>query len=144
MERSIFSMSRRCACGNVRMATRAITHFYDQQLKPSGLRSTQFSFLLNIYLNEEIMVTKLAKLLLMDTTTVTRNLQVLIRLGYIGMTREKGNPRKKVFIIPKGMDKLTEAMPLWENAQTYIENKLGQARFRELLKTLSEIDALPK
>ena len=83
MERSAFSKGRRCACGNVRLASRAITQFYDRCLRPSGLRSTQFSLLLNIFLHDNISVGELADLLVMDQTTVSRNLEGLKEKQYI-------------------------------------------------------------
>ena len=34
-----------CTCFNLRKATRAVTQAYDDALKPSGLRATQFTLL---------------------------------------------------------------------------------------------------
>jgi DNA-binding MarR family transcriptional regulator len=145
MERAVLARARRCACGNVRMTGRALTQFYDQQLKLSGLRVTQFSLLLNISLHEGISVSELAKLLLMDQTTVTRNLEALNQSGYIAITKQDRDARKKSLAIsPKGTAALTAAMPLWENAQNRIETGLGPERYRELLKILSKVSSLTR
>lgn len=145
MECSDFSTARRCACGNVRRTTRALTQFYDDYMKPSGLRSNQFSILLNVHLNAGITVGGLAELLLMDQTTVTRNMAVLLKAGYIKMEKAGGDARKREFYIsPAGLEKLKEAMPLWEMAQAHIVEKLGGDRFRDFLKTLSEISFITK
>lgn len=145
MERSDFSTARRCACGNVRRTNRALTQFYDDYLKASGLGTNQFSILLNVHLNAGITVGGLAELLLMDQTTVTRNLAVLKKNGYIEVGKEGGDARKRTLYISRaGLDKLEQAMPLWEKAQEHIVNKLGQDRFRDFLKLLSEVSLITK
>ncbi len=59
------------------MATRSVTQFYDNALRPSGLRSTQFNILSVIAAAGPATVTQLTKLLAMDQTTVTRSLALL-------------------------------------------------------------------
>lgn len=133
----------RCACGNLRRTTRAITQFYDQLLQPCGLRSTQYSLLLNISLQQHISVGELGAKLLMDQTTVTRNIEILRKYGYINVTKEHGNARKKaISITASGSEKLAEAMPLWEQAQLQIEQRLGPERFQKFLCTLKDIAQL--
>ena len=145
MERSILLKSRRCACGNMRRATRAITQYYDSCLKPSGLRATQLSLMLGISLNESPTIGELAELMVMDQTTVTRNVESLQKTGFIEVVSEESDARKKrLTVTTKGLEKLSEAMPLWELAQTRMENGLGNERLRELLKILSEVTALAK
>ena len=145
MERAVLARARRCACGNIRMTTRALTQFYDQRLKPGGLRVTQFSLLLNISLHEGITVGELAELLLMDQTTVTRDLAALKKAGYIEtISQDRDTRRKNLIISRKGSEALAVAMPLWENAQARIEEGLGRERYREWLKILSEIASLTR
>jgi DNA-binding MarR family transcriptional regulator len=72
-----------CLCALIRKAGRILTKHYDQYLKPSGLKTTQYSMLANIAGNQGITVTELANLLLMDQSTITRNLRVLRKLDYI-------------------------------------------------------------
>jgi DNA-binding MarR family transcriptional regulator len=134
---------RRCACGNLRRTTRAITQFYDQLLQPCGLRSTQISLLLNISLHGNISVGELGAILLMDQTTVTRNIEILRKLGYINVTKEDHDGRKKsISITESGIRKLVEAEPLWEQAQSRIEQGLGAERYRDFLKTLKDVAQL--
>ena len=145
MDCTAFSKARRCACGNIRRATRSLTQYYDVFLKPSGIRATQFSVLLNIALNDGITIGDLAELLVMDQTTVTRNLSALKRTGFIEFALGNNDARKKCLrLTPTGQAKLEEAMPLWENAQKRIEDDLGPDRFREMLKIFSHLVTLTK
>ena len=145
MDCAAFSKARRCACGNIRRATRSLTQYYDGILKPSGIRSTQFSVLLNIALIEGITNGELAELLVMDQTTVTRNLSSLKRTGFIEFASGNNDARKKCLrLTSTGQAKLAEALPLWEIAQKRIEDDLGPDRFHEMLKTFSHLVTLTK
>lgn len=133
----------RCACGNVRKTTRTITQFYDRHIQSTGLRSTQISLLINIYLHENISVGELGAILLMDQTTVTRNIDILRKHGYITITKEEADARKKsIAITDSGVKKIAEAMPLWEQAQAHIEQGLGKERFRDFLRMLKDLEQL--
>jgi DNA-binding MarR family transcriptional regulator len=130
--------THRCACGNLRRTTRAVTQFYDRFFQKCGLRSSQFSLLFTISLNENISVSELGDKLRMDQTTVTRNLKILGKNDYIRIARGKKDARKKaIFITEEGAKKLTEAIPLWENAQKRIEEEFGMERLENLITELN-------
>ncbi len=134
-----------CACGNLRKTTRIITQFYDQHLQPTGLRSTQCSLLMHILAHENISVSELAANLLMDQTTVTRNLEILRKNGYIAVVKETEDARRKAIAITElGREKLGEALPFLEQAQAQIEQGLGAERFQEFLNTLLAIQQMVK
>jgi DNA-binding MarR family transcriptional regulator len=136
---------QRCACGNLRKTTRAITQFFDQYLQPTGLRSTQCSILINISVHGNISVGDLGTRLLMDQTTVTRNIEILRKHGYITITKEENDARRKsISMTESGVKKLAEAVPFWEQAQSRIEQGLGAKRFQEFLETLKEIEQFVK
>lgn len=133
-----------CVCGNLRKTTRVITQFYDQHLQSTGLRSTQCGLLRNISLHKNISIGELGDMLLMDQSTVTRNIGILKKHGYIMITAENHDARKKsISITQSGEEKLKEAIPLWEEAQGKIEHELG-GRFNDFLKTLQSINQLVK
>lgn len=143
MTGSNLSAMRRCACGNIRRTMRAITQFYDRFLQPSGLRSTQCSLLVTISFHGNISVGELGAILLMDQTTVTRNIEILRKYGLINITKEDDDARKKsITLTESGVRKLAEVLPLWEQAQSQIEQELGSERFRDFLKTLKDIAKL--
>src|SRR5919106_4818042 len=73
----------RCACFNLRKATRAVTQLYDDALRPSGLRCTQFSLLTLLRASGTVAMTELAEDAVMDRTTLARNLDILEREGLV-------------------------------------------------------------
>ncbi len=129
-----------CLCAVIRKAGRILTRRYDEYLKPSGVKITQFSMLANIARNPSITVSELAKLLVMDQTTVSRNLHILEKSGYIYMETEMTDQRiKKIRITDTGMSKINEAKPLWEKAQLDMERVLGRQSIEDLLGSLLKI-----
>ncbi|WGV28158.1 MarR family winged helix-turn-helix transcriptional regulator [Halotia branconii] len=67
-----------CAYFNLQRAARAITQHFDEILKPSGLLVTQFTILVAVAMAKSGTIASLAKMLVMDRTTLTRNLKVKI------------------------------------------------------------------
>lgn len=129
-----------CLCALVRKAGRVLTRRYDEYLKPGGVRITQFSMLINISRNQSITVSQLAKLLVMDQTTVSRNLHILEKSGYIYTKCEMTDQRiKKILVTDAGMSKINEAKPLWEKAQSEMKNVLGEQGIQDLLDSLAKI-----
>ena len=145
MDRLAFARGNRCACGNIRRAARSVTQYYDSYLKPSGIRSTQLSVLLSISLNDGITVNEMADLLVMDQTTVTRNVAILEQRGYIISSAAVDDGRKRhLAVTDKGVEKLEEVMPLWDAAQSRLESNLGPERFRDMLKLIGQLITLTR
>jgi DNA-binding MarR family transcriptional regulator len=65
------------------MVSRAVTQLYDDALRPSGLRVTQFSILAAIARVGETNLRQLEDALAIDQTTLTRSLNLLERDGVI-------------------------------------------------------------
>src|SRR6266849_1159841 len=90
-----------CVCNTLRMASRAVTQLYDDVLRPSGLRVTQFSILAAIARMGEANLRQLEDALALDQTTLTRSLDLLERAGVIeraphpdGRIKAMRSPRK--------------------------------------------------
>ena len=129
-----------CMCAVIRKTGRLLTKKYDQYLKPSGLKITQFSMLANIARNPGIALSKLAELLVMDQSTVTRNLRVLEKTGYIHIETDTEDHRiKRTRITDFGISRMDEAWPFWEKAQLEIERIIGRESIEGLLSSFKEI-----
>ena len=68
-----------CVCSTLRMVSRAVTQLYDDILRPSGLRVTQFSILATIARRREANLRQLERALAIDQTTLTRSVNLLER-----------------------------------------------------------------
>ena len=121
---------RRCVCATLRKATRSVTQFFDNTLRPSGLRSTQFHILAEVRGAGEATVTELTKLLVMDQTTLTRSLALLERDGLLRTVPKPDGRLKSVRLTAKGNRALASAFPLWSAAQEQMVSAIGVEAWR--------------
>ncbi len=126
-----------CACLNLRKASRATTQFYDKVLHPSGLRVTQFAILATIVRADAITISKLAGRMVMDRTTLTRNLRPLQQQNLISLNPGTDHRTRLIRIQPAGEAALEKALPLWQTAQQRFVKGLGIEPFHQLLGRLS-------
>lgn len=131
-----------CTCFNLRKASRVVTQFFDQALQPSGLLVTQFTILVAISLSTPQTINQLAQVLAMDRTTLTRNLKPLEREGFIQVQPGQDQRTRVICLTDRGQAALAAALPLWEQAQAGMVEKLGKAPWLVLishLKTTTEL-----
>ncbi len=127
---------RACACFNLRRATRMVTQLYDKALKPAGIRATQFTVLVAIGSGGPISVNQLADRIVMDRTTLTRNLKPLEREGLIAVRPGDDLRVREVSLTAKGRKTLERSYPLWERVQARLREQLGDSRVDKLLVDL--------
>lgn len=142
LQRAELAHCTRCACFNLRKVTRAVTQFYDEMLRPAGLRITQFSLLVAVRMAGPVGVTRLAELTVMDRTTLTRNLELLQKQGLIEVAAGADRRSRIVTITAKGNAAIARAMPFWKKAQSHVVNSLGRERWADMLTDLGELVAL--
>ena len=131
-----------CACFNVRRAARAVTQLYDRVLAPSGLRATQVTLLVALARRGALPFTRLADILGMDRTTLTRNLTPLKRDGLLTLGPGPDRRVKLASITAKGRKQLEQAIPLWQRAQRQITGGLGAGRWDAIRRDLHRVTAL--
>lgn len=125
-----------CTCFNLRKAARAVTQMYDEALKPSGLRATQLALLQAVTEKGPTGMTELAKGLVMDRTTLTRNLKPLLDSGLVEVAEGADRRHKPIAITAPGRQALDQAMPLWREVQGRMAEGLGSARWSQLVRDL--------
>jgi len=133
-----------CNCLALREATRHVTQFYDRLLAPSGLRTTQFSILIRLRLEGPTTINALAKRLVMDRTTLGRNILPLERGGLIEIVPDSVDRRSKVVRLTEaGAARLRAARAGWTQAQKNFETAFGRRRatqLRNLLHAVTETE----
>ncbi len=122
-----------CTCANLRKASRAVTQVYDAALQPTGLKATQFTLLATLATLGDLPLTRLAEALVMDRTTLTRNLKPLVGKGLVDVARDDDQRVRRIGLTPSGRTAFDEALPHWRNAQSRFVEGLGQERLQNLL-----------
>jgi DNA-binding MarR family transcriptional regulator len=138
--RQISPRPTRCNCAALREAARHVTQMYDQHLAASGLRSTQFSILVRLKELGPITINALAHALVMDRTTLGRNILPLQRRRLIVVKRGENDARRKeLHLTPAGGAHLEAGLDGWAKAQAEFEGSLGKERasqLRDLLRVV--------
>ena len=132
---------RVCACFNLRRAARAVTRLYDDILGKGGLRSTQFVALVAIEASGGPTLPRLAKSLGVDRSTLTRNLKPLVRADLVKLSVSRGAKSTTARLTPKGEKALLRCLPLWRDAQTRFESKVGSREWHAMLGGLADVTA---
>jgi DNA-binding MarR family transcriptional regulator len=128
-----------CACFNFRKASRSVTQLFDQILAPVGLRSTQLVILVASQVIGPCGLARLARELVMDRSTITRNLHPLVTHGFLQITGKSGRAGKSVQITEAGQQVLVQAVPYWEEAQQQLVQNLGRQRWERVMGDLSTV-----
>jgi DNA-binding MarR family transcriptional regulator len=122
-----------CNCFAVRSAARHVTQLYDQLLAPVGLRVTQFSILAKLKRGGPLTINALAEDMVMDRTTLGRNIQPLERDGLIRIEPAPSDRRaKELHLTNTGETRLKAGLEAWSMAQARFEAGFGAKRAAEL------------
>jgi DNA-binding MarR family transcriptional regulator len=129
-----------CTCLAIRQAARHVTQFYDQFLAPLGLRATQSSVLAKLGQLQPMTINALANELMMDRTTLGRNILPLQRAGLIAVVKGSADRRsKELRLTDAGLARLRQARKGWTEAQTRFEKAFGGERTVELRALLHAV-----
>src|SRR5215218_5125312 len=126
-------VAQACVCANLRKAARVVTQVFDEALAPSGLRVTQFTLLVTNRLAGESTINELAERMVMDRTTLSRNLKPLVRSGLLEVRAGEDGRTRLVRLTPAGERALEAAYPLWRQAQQQTVSVLGEDRHEAFL-----------
>jgi DNA-binding MarR family transcriptional regulator len=110
-----------CACTAVRRTARSMTRAYDDAIRPSGLRVTQFSLLVAAELGGgTLKLSAIADILGLERTTVTRDLRPLEKRGLVTVERGEDRRARIVRATDAGRRTMADAMPRWRAAQAKV------------------------
>src|SRR6266699_5072529 len=128
-----------CVCSTLRMVSRAVTQLYDDILRPSVVRVTQFSILASIARGGEANLRQLEAALAIDQTTLTRSLNLLERDRVIDRVPHPDGRIKAMRLTSKGRRALETARPLWARAQDKVLRELGTTAWADAQRRLAHL-----
>jgi DNA-binding MarR family transcriptional regulator len=122
-----------CMCASLRRSSRALTQLYDQALRPLGLRATQFTVLQALSLVGEVSQGGLGQILAMDSTTLTRTLEIMGRRNWIAKKQGKDRREWRLRLTKVGDSQFKRALSSWQGVQSKLRSQLGSDRWETLL-----------
>lgn len=130
----------KCNAFATRQAARFVSQLYERHLSKVGLTSAQFSIIAVLHHSQGITMNDLAKLMVMDRTTLLRAVQPLTRDGLIAdAPTPSGTRRRKICLTAAGEQQLVRGFPHWQAAQAEYEDLVGAERANALRNTLNDI-----
>jgi DNA-binding MarR family transcriptional regulator len=129
-----------CNCLAIRQAARHVTQFYDQLFAPVGLRATQYAILSHLRRGGPMTINALAAALVMDRTTLGRNILPLQRDGLIEVAPSSADRRRRELRLTEaGIAKQSAAVEYWKVGQDRFDSVFGGGRAAELRGLLREV-----
>ena len=122
--------------------SRVLTRLYDDALRSSGLRVSQLTVLVAIAKFGEAgaKIGKLADVLAMERTTLTRNIGPLESAGLIRVARDPDDARARILLLTRAGERAIEAaFPLWEAAQRQVRSAVGSGRLDEVHEQMTAL-----
>lgn len=130
------SAAENCVCFNLRWVTRAVTQFYDAEMRRHGIRPTQGSILASLQGKASWTMAELSDWLGMDRTTLVRNLRPLQRDGFVNVGGGGRGNLVELSITAKGQKQIEKLAPAWKSAQSAVVKTLGDQRWSTILSDL--------
>jgi DNA-binding MarR family transcriptional regulator len=118
-------VERECVVFRVRMLSRVITGIYDDALSGVGMKVSQFTVLVAVSNREKARPAELAKILQMDESTLSRNVERMCVRGWLRLEPD-GDGRHLIAATDKGIALIRKAYPAWQKAQTEVARRLGE------------------
>src|SRR6202051_741127 len=141
MNEEIKRIERECVAGGVRKLNRMITAIYDGALASAGLKTSQFSVLVAVANREKTRPAELTKLLQMDESTLSRNVERMCARGWLRLERNEDRRSHLIEVTDKGLALIRKCLPAWRQAQAKVSKRLGAGTLAELRSALRKLSA---
>ena len=131
-DRTLFKPCQACTCSLLRRASRQVTQHYEKAFRGTGLRATQFTLLATLIQAGPLPLSRLADMLRLERTTLTRNLGPLERQGYVESIADTDARIRRLKITPAGIKAARTGFKAWQRAQESVGDALEKAGLRVL------------
>ncbi len=131
-----------CYCTKIRKASKALTQYYINILKPSGLKITQFALLNNLRRLGPVTMSTLSEATNLERTTLIRNLKPLENKKLIQIISQENSKANLIYLTDNGEKILNLTLPYWEKAQKSIEEILTKEEIEDFDKTLQKLESI--
>ena len=122
-----------CLAVRLRALNRAVTALYDDALRPHGLRVGQLNLLVAVARMGTARPGDLCRALCMDKSTLSRDVEVMRRNGWLEV-EDAGGRSRPLRLSPEGQALLERVAPTWRQAQEQARTLIGDDGAEALLQ----------
>ncbi len=129
-----------CVNSSLHQTARAISRIYSEEMRPCGIKRSQFSILGNLLRLNVVTLTELADTLYMDRTTLSRNIKPLEKRGLVHINTSPTDARaREITLTTEGKAQFQEAIKFWRKAQKRVVSAFGEDNWAELESRLQKL-----
>jgi DNA-binding MarR family transcriptional regulator len=138
---SVHELARDCIAVRIRLLGRFITSVYDEFNRPHGVRVAQVNILTVVGRAGPLTPSEVARILVMDRSTLSRDLESLLEEGWLRSLPGKDRRSYSLQLTPAGQAKLEAIMPSWRSAQAEVERRLGKESIAGIFAAVDRLRA---
>lgn len=118
-------IARTCIAARLRLLNRVVTSFYDDALRPLGLKVSQLNLLIVTGRLGLARPAQVCEILQLDTSTLSRNIKPLLAQGWLEVVPDEDARAQPFRLTTQGKRLIEKAAPAWEEAQRQAAELLG-------------------
>ena len=141
---TIDTISKTCIAVRLRLLNRVITNFYDDALRPLGLKVSQLNILIVTAKLGLARPTQIGEILQLDKSTLSRNLERMRAHGWLEVVPEDDARAQPFRLTTQGRRLIEKAIPAWEKAQQQASELLGNEGIALLDKAARRLGGLSR
>src|SRR5436853_4595711 len=122
---SIDTISRTCIAVRLRLLNRVVTNFYDDALRPLGLKVSQLNILIVTARLGLARPAQICDILQLDASTLSRNVERMRAQGWLEAVPDEDARAQPFRLTAQGKRLIEKAVPAWEEAQRRAAELLG-------------------
>ncbi len=122
---SIDTIAKTCIAVRLRLLNRVVTNFYDDALRPLGLKVSQLNILIVTAKLGLARPVQVCEILQLDTSTLSRNVERMRAHSWLEVVPDDDARTQPFRLTPKGKRLIEQAVPAWEEAQHQATELLG-------------------
>jgi DNA-binding MarR family transcriptional regulator len=125
MTKTIDTIAKTCVAVRLRLLNRVVTNYYDEALRPLGLKVSQLNILIVTAKLGLARPAQVCEILQLDTSTLSRNIKPLQAHGWLEVVPEEDARSQPFRLTPQGKRLIEKAVPAWQEAQRQATDLLG-------------------
>src|SRR5690348_23529 len=122
---TIDTISKTCIAVRLRLLNRVVTNFYDDALRPLGLKVSQLNILIVTARLGLARPAQVCEILQLDVSTLSRNVKPLQAHGWLEVVPEEDARVQPFRLTSQGRRLIEKTVPAWEKAQRQATELLG-------------------
>jgi DNA-binding MarR family transcriptional regulator len=123
---NIDTIAKNCVAVRLRLLNRVVTNFYDDALRPLGLKVSQLNILVVTAKLGLARPAQVCDILHLDASTLSRNVERMRANGWLEIVPEEDARAQPFQLTSQGRRLIDKAFPAWEKAQRQASGLLGE------------------